>query len=81
MSDFVRASGGTAIPLCSATAPDLFTVGCQLPAGHDGLHRNNQTLWQWPQIVTVGGETPDLDVETDHWRNREVRLTPQEPRL
>lgn len=77
--DFVTPDVRNGIPLCSATAPDLFTVGCQLPDGHDGLHRNNQVLWQWPQVVTVGGDIPDLDIETDHWKNRQVRLS--EPSL
>ena len=56
----------------SATAPDLWTVGCQLDHGHHGPHRNNQTIWHDPDPV-------DVTTNTDHWRNGQVHFTWQEP--
>jgi hypothetical protein len=52
---------------CRAQAPDLWTVECQLDHGHDGPHRNNQTLWH-------DQTTPDLHVETERWQNGRVLL-------
>lgn len=60
---------------CPSTAPDNWTVGCELEPGHDGLHRNNMVTWSEPQIVFVGGEEPDLTVDTDHWQGGEVVLS------
>lgn len=60
---------------CSSTAPDLWTVGCQLEEGHAGLCRNNQVLWQWPSLVIVGGIVADPSIESDHWRGGEVILS------
>lgn len=56
------------ITRCAATAPDLWTVGCQLDLGHDGAHRNNQTIWNDDQ-------QPDLDRETEHWQGGRVRFS------
>jgi hypothetical protein len=52
---------------CPATAPDLWIVRCQMRAGHDGPHRNNQTIWRDPDPI-------DVHSNTDAWVNREVRL-------
>jgi hypothetical protein len=50
---------------CDAQAPDQWTVECQLARGHDGPHRNNQTIWT--DQITAG-----LDVETDRWQDGRV---------
>lgn len=60
---------------CPFTSPDLHTIRCQLPISHDGLHRNNTTVWQHPQPVLVGDRQPDLTVNTDHWVDGQVVLT------
>lgn len=68
-------------PRCAATAPDLWTVECELEPGHDGPHANGGTRWRQPQIVTVGGEIPDLETETEHWQDGDVRFSWEEPAL
>lgn len=59
---------------CRAQAPDLWTVECQLPDGHDGVHRNNQTVWHEPQQVWVGGHPADVDAPSARFQDGRVLL-------
>lgn len=68
-------------PVCGVGAPDDYTKTCELEHGHEGLHRCNQVLWHWPLLVLVGGEEPDLAVNTEHWVDGEVVLSSAEPAL
>lgn len=49
--------------------------GCQLDVGHPGVHRRDQLTWHDPPLILVGGVEPDLDLDSRHWRGRNVRLT------
>jgi hypothetical protein len=65
---------GLGVRPCPASAPDLWTVPCTQPSGHNGPHRNNQTIWHDPP-------QPDLDTESIHWAGGRVYLTDDEPPL
>lgn len=59
---------------CPSTAPDLWTVRCELEHGHHGRHRNNQVTWTEPQIVYVDGVPVDLEAESEAWVGGQVLL-------
>lgn len=60
---------------CSASAPDLWTVRCQLEQGHEGRCRSNMVRWLNPQRVYVGGEPVDLSRESEAWVGGQVLLS------
>lgn len=59
---------------CASTAPDDYRVGCELSAGHEGMHRSNMVVWNEPLVLFVGGEPPDLNSDSEAWVDGQVRL-------
>lgn len=66
---------------CASTAPDDWTVGCRLPAGHDGQHRANMVVWDEPQRIFIGGVEHNPDTASDRFVDGRVRLSWEEPAL
>ena len=57
--------------LCSSEVSTVPPIECELPAGHQGAHRNNQIVWR-------DQTPPDLAADTEHWVDGHVRLTGDE---